>query len=516
VIDETTSQRNKRIAKNTLLLYVRLLITMGVSLYTVRIVLNTLGVEDYGLYNVVGAVVALLSFLPGGMASATQRFFSHALGQNDQDKLNRVFGVNTLIYLGIGAVALVVLKTGGAWFVESHLQVPEDRYDVVVSLFSVVAITFVVTVLKSPFMAIIIAHEDIKLYAYLAIIDSLLKLGAVTLLLHLPGEKILLYGLLLLGVAVIDALVHFLICFGRYDECRISNIRWDASLAKEVVGFTGWTLFGQLTTVARGAGVTILLNQYFSPAIIAARAIAMNIAGQANMLSTQFNTSLYPPIIKAYAAEKKEDMYGLVINGSKGTFYLMWIIALPVYLEMEAILTLWLKTPPDYTVVFARLTLIEALILAVSLPLTTAARAPGKMAAYESILGGMQLSILIASWILLKAEFGPQSVFYAAIVVNAMMFLVRLTIVSRLTGLPPLQFLLGTMPRLIKVVLVSAISSTMVAHYLARGNAPLAVSLIAAISLAVAAIYYLGLPEASRRQVTSFINRKIQTLIKTR
>lgn len=508
MFDETPAQRNKRIAKNTLLLYVRLLITMAVSLYTVRVVLNTLGVEDYGLYNVVGGVVALLSFLPSGMASATQRFFSHALGQQDQDKLNRVFGVNTLIYLGIGAVALVVLKTGGMWFVENHLRVPQDRYDAVVSLFSIAAITFTVTVLKAPFMAIIVAHEDIKLYAYLAIIDSLLKLGAVALLLHLPGEKILVYGLLLLGVSVIDALLYLLICFHRYRECHISNIRWDTRLAKEVVGFTGWTLFGQLTTVARGAGVTVLLNQYFSPVVIAARAIAQTIAGQSNMLAAQFNTSLYPPIIKAYAAEKKEDMYGLVINGSKGTFYLMWILALPIYLEMEAILTLWLKAPPDYTVTFARLTLIEALILAISLPLTTAARAPGKMAAYESILGTLQFSILLASWAFLAAGYGPKSVFYIAIAINVIMFFVRLEIVSRLTALPVRAYLRGTMPPVLSVVVFSGALSTVLTSRLPEGVLFLGASITLVMLINLVGIYYLGLPRTIRDSIMRFASRR--------
>ena len=512
MINETSSQRNKRIAKNTLLLYVRLLITMGVSLYAVRIVLNTLGVEDYGLYNVVGGVVALLSFLPGGMASATQRFFSHALGQQDQDKLNRVFGVNALIYLGIGAVALVVLKTGGLWFVENHLRVPEDRYDVIISLFSIVVVTFVVTVLKSPFMAIIIAHEDIKIYAYLAIVDALLKLGAVFLLMHLPGDKILVYGMLLLGVSVIETLIYLFICFRKYAECRIHNIGWDSSLAREVVGFTGWTFFGQLTTVARGAAVTVLLNQYFSPVVIAARVIAMNIAGQSNMLATQFNTSLYPPIIKAYAAERREEMYALVINGSKATFFLMWILALPIYLEMEAILALWLSTAPDYTVEFARLTLIEALIFAVSLPLTTAARAPGKMAVYESILGTLQFSILLASWILLKAGFGPQSVFYTAILVNLIMFVVRLEIVSRLTGLPVIRFMRGTMPAVMRVVVVSTALSAIVANNLPNGIGSLAVSLVAVVSITAAAIYFLGLPEALRQQLVGFAKRKAKAV----
>lgn len=510
--NETVSHRNKRIAKNTMLLYFRMLITIGVSLYTVRIVLNTLGVEDYGLFNVIGGVVALLSFLPGAMASATQRFFSHALGQHDQGKLNRVFGVNTLIYLGIGALALVLLTTGGFWFVENHLQVPENRYHAVVSLFYIAVITFVVTILKSPFMAIIIAHEDMKIYAYMAIVDALLKLGAVFLLVQLPGDKILVYGILLLIVTAIDTLVFLAICFRKYPECRIRHIRWDASLAKEIMGFTGWTLFGQLTSVVRGAAITVLLNQYFSPVVVAARAIAMNIANQANMLAGQFNTSLYPPIIKAYAADRREEMYSLVNNGCKATFFLMWILALPLCLEMEAILTVWLKEPPAYAVEFSRLTLVEGLIFAVSLPITTAARAPGRMAAYESILGSLQCGIFVASWLMLNAGHGPQSVFWVAILVNLIMFVVRLLIVSRLTGLPVGGYLQRA---LVPVLGVTAVSLSLAAPiaYLRPGSVWfLPLSLGGILVVTMVSIYYLGLTRDLRQRLVVYFRSKISLI----
>jgi O-antigen/teichoic acid export membrane protein len=509
MVVETTSQRNKRIAKNTLLLYVRMLVTLGISLYTVRVVLNTLGVEDYGLYNVVGGVVALLSFLPGSMASATQRFFSHAIGQQDQEKLNRIFGVNVLIYCGIGVIALIAFNTIGVWFVENKLQVPEGRLDALVSLFYLAVVTFVLTILKSPLMAIIIAYEDMKIYAYMAIVNAFLKLGVVFLLVYLQGEKIIIYGFLLLLVAIIDTSIYLSICLKKYAECRIQHIRWDSGLASEIVGFTGWTIFGQLTTVARGAALTILLNQYFSAVVVAARAIALNIASQSNMLAIQFNTSLYPPIIKAYAADEKEEMFGLVINGSKATFFLMWILALPIFIEMESILDLWLKNPPVYAVGFARLSLVEGLIFAISLPLTTAARAPGKMAAYESILGTFQFSILAVSWALLTLDFGPQTIFYVAIVVNLMMFFVRLKIVGGLTGLPVTGYLKETLPSVFRVIFVSAVLSLLIDFIFPKGLVFLAISIILTVTVTAISIFYLGLPLVLREKLLSFITKKI-------
>lgn len=507
---ETTSQRNKRIAKNTFLLYIRMLISMGVSLYTVRIVLNTLGVEDYGLYNVVGGVVALLSFLPGSMASATQRFFSHALGEQDQEKLNKIFGVNSFIYLGIGALAFIILNTVGVWFIENQLEVPEGRLDALVSLFYIAVITFVISIIKSPMMAIIIAHEDMKIYAYMAILEALLKLGVVFLLMYLPGDKIIIYGALLMGVSIIDTTVYLIICFKKYTECRFKHIRWDYSLAKQIMGFTGWTLFGQLTTVARGAALTILLNQYFTPVVVAARAIAVNIAGQSNLLAVQFNTSLYSPIVKSYAANKRKEMYDLVIIGSKATFFLMWILALPIFIEMKSILAIWLKNTPEHTVEFARLTLIEGLIFAISLPLTTAARAPGKMAAYETILGILQFSILALSWLLLMSGSGPKTVFYVAIMINFVMFFARLKIVSRLTGLPIVLYLAQTVFPVFKVILISSVFSAVFSCILPIGIVFFIISLGGIFIISVLTIYYLGLPLIIREKIKSFVSLKVK------
>ncbi len=505
----TDLNRNKRIAKNTLLLYVRTLVSVIVSLYTVRIVIKTLGVEDYGLYNVVGGIIAMLAFLPGSMASATQRYFSHALGQNDRSMLQRVFGVNTLIYLFLGAVALLAMSTLGQWFVAHHLNVPDGRADVVNTIFLLAVAAFVVSILQSPFMSIIVAHEDMIIYAYMAILDALLKLGVVFLIVWLSGEKIVTYSGLLLLVTVVQTAIYVGICFRRYEECRIRYIRWDGALAREIAGFTWWTIFGQLTTVARTAAVTILLNQYFTPVVIAARAIATNIANQSNMLATQFNTSLYPPIIKAYAADKREEMYQLVINGSKITFFLMWILALPLYVEMEEILRIWLGTVPEYTVSFARLSLIEGLIFAVSLPLTTAARAPGKMATYELVLGTLQFGILFASWFILHQGGEPVTVFLTAIAVNLVMFFVRLVIVGRLTGLAVLAFLKGTIPSLMAVISASLAFSALLVMYLPRDKVGFMLSISLTFLVNVILICIFGISKSDKKSFVQFAGRKL-------
>jgi len=510
---EHVDTRNKRIAINTLMLYFRMLLTMGVSLYTVRVVLNTLGVEDYGIYNVVGGVVALLAFLPSAMASASQRFFSHALGQADSGRLNQVFGVNVLIYAGMSMVAILALETVGLWFVSGHLAVPDERHRAAVQLYHLAIVTFTLGIFKASFMAIIIAHEDMKIYAYVAISEALLKLGSVLALVVLPGDKIVIYGALILAVAFVNTATYIIICSRRYSECRLRNVRWEGGLAREIVGFTGWTLFGQLTTVARTQAITVLLNQFFNPTVVAARAIAMTVATQSTMLAQNFNLGLYPPIIKAYAADQKDEMLSLIFSGSKITFFLMWLVALPMLLEMEAILNLWLKEPPPYATLFARLALIEVLINSVSNPLMTAARAPGRMGLYEGTLGTLQIGIFAASWMALRAGGGPSSVFFVAIAINVLMLFVRLLIVRHLIGISVLTFLRRVIAPVMMVGVLSAGVCLVFQSFLLGGLLYSAAVILGGSAFNAVVIYFLGLDRAWREKIHSVVRARFGRIL---
>ena len=504
------SDRHKRIAKNTLLLYFRLILATAVSLYTIRVVLNVLGVQDYGINNVVAGVVALSAFLPGTMASATQRFFSFALGANDDQKIRKIFSVNCALYLAIALIALVALETIGLWFVTKHLHVPPGRYDAALLLYHVATLTFIVGLFTSPFNAIIIAHEDMHLYAYVSIFDALLKLLSVYLLAHLPGDKLEVYGLLLLVIALINAATYVAICMWRYKRYQLlRRFEWDPVLLREIMGFTGWTLFGQLTTVIRTHAVTVLLNQLFNPAVVAARAVAISVANQTNLFSHNFNVSLYSPIIKSYAAHNKDEMFSLVFNGSKLTFFLMWIFALPLFVEMEAVLRLWLVNPPVEATLFTRLALLDALIFSISMPLTTAARAPGKMRSYELTLGIMQLAIFPASWAALKASGDPSSVFVVAMVVSVLMFFVRLVIVHRLTGLPLSGFGRKVIVPVLCVVALSAAAAFGVKWLLPNGLVYSAASVVLNGILTGACIYFVGLDKHWRQKIQSMVMNKM-------
>jgi O-antigen/teichoic acid export membrane protein len=256
---------NKRIIKNTIMLYFREILLLLVTLYTIRVVLNALGVVDYGIYSVIGGIVSLFSFLSGTMSSATQRFFSYSLGRNDFIKLKHIFSVNLLIYLGIAAIILILSETLGLWFVKGSLKIPAERYEAALFIYQFSVFSFIVNIAYIPFIGMIIAHEDMHIYAYISIVESVLKLCVAFLLILIPQSKLELYSVLIFIVSLINASIYIGICFVKYEECQFRKLYWDKCIFKEIIGFTGWTLFGQLTTVFRNQAVTILLNQVFNP-----------------------------------------------------------------------------------------------------------------------------------------------------------------------------------------------------------------------------------------------------------
>ncbi|WP_202803561.1 lipopolysaccharide biosynthesis protein [Gayadomonas joobiniege] len=499
---------SKKILKNTMMLYFRQILLLFVSLYTVRVVLDTLGVEDYGVYSVIAGIVTLCTFLNTGMASATQRFFAFALGKHDFERLKTVFCVNVFIYCLVAIVTIALLESLGMWFINHHLNIPRERVDSAIMLFHCSVITFVFTVFTAPLIAVITAHEDMHYFAFISIIEGLLRLFAVILLTYLPGDKLVVYGILLLIVTIIIFIVYGAVCFQKYPECQLKKIYWDKALLKEIFSFTGWSLYGQLTTVFRFQAVTILINQFFNPSVAAARAIALTISSKVNIFSSNFNTSLYPPIVKNYASGNQKELDSLIFNGSKITFFLMWIFVLPLIIEMEYILNLWLTTMPEQAVVFTQLALVESLIFSISLPISSAARAYGKMKKYELTLGFMQISIFFIAYLILDLGYPAYSVFIVAILVNIAMFVARLFIVSKQIGLSKLAFLKNTFNPMILLVIVSATPSWFISSQTPNGFLFTTINVAICMILSTVAMYFIGLDATWRHKIRQFLGDK--------
>jgi O-antigen/teichoic acid export membrane protein len=312
------------------------------------------------------------------------------------------------------------------------------------------------------------------------------------------------------------AMAHLIICNNKYKECQFRKIYWDSSLVSSIFSFTGWTLFGQVSTVARMQAVTILLNQFFNPTVVAARTIAITVATQVNLFANNFNTGLYPSIIKSYASNKNDELYSLLYSGSKLSFFLLWVFALPLYIEMDFVLTLWLGELPQQVVLFVKLALIESLILSVSLPIGTAARAPGRMKEYEVILGSMQLAILPISYLTLYLGYAAYSVFVVAIIMNVVMFFVRLKIVSKLIGLPKSTFLQKVCLPLLLMVTISSLLSFFVKSLLPFGMIYSFLSVFSTVLICCVCAYYLCLDIEWRIKVKSYLLAKLKSFGVTR
>ncbi len=494
------------------MLYSRQLLILFVSLYTVRIVLDELGVEDYGIYGAVGGLVALSAFLPGSLAQATQRFFSYALGEQNDKRLKKIFSVNLIIYASVALIAYVILQTLGTWFVNTQLSVPKGRFESVQVLYFYTSLAFLVSVVVSPFMAIIMAHEDMKLYAYVSIFEAFMKLGIVFLLQYIAWDRLELYGFLVFVVEGVNAAIYISVCLYRYDECQFRKIYWDFLLFREIIGFTGWTVFGQVSNIARTHAITVLLNQSFSPAVVAARALSVQVARRVSVFSGNFNASLYPPIVKSYAADEKQEMYGLITGGSKVTFFLLWVFALPMMIEMKSILDIWLVIVPSDAVLFSQLTLVEALILSVSMPLTAAARAPGKMKAYELTLGSIQIGIFFTSWAIIVEGAPVYSVFIVAIMANILMFGVRLYLVNRLTGFPISVFLKFSAFPVLAIVFITALPIYVLKQFLPEGFFWSGLVILSSFVLSTIAMYFIGLDKEWRLNVMKLVRSRFQML----
>ena len=433
-MDETSfkqsSQNNRRIAKNTLMLYFRMILSMLVTLYTSRVVLNVLGVEDFGIYNVVGGVVTMFGFFNGAMASATQRFLSYEIGRNNFGQLKKTFNVAQIIHVCIGLLIFILAETIGLWFVNNYLNIPTGRMEAARWIYHFAVLSFLVSIIQVPYNAVIIARERMDVYAYVSILEVSLKLLIVFMLKWIVFDKLKLYGILIFVVTCIIASIYRIYCRKNFNETAFEIVK-EKSLYRTLVSYSGWNLFGNIAAVAKGQGITIILNIFFGTIVNAAQGVSNQVNGAVQSFVFNFQTAVNPQIIKSYAADNKEYMTNLIIQSAKFSFYLLFILALPIILEIDIILRLWLKTIPEYTALFTVLILINALIESMSGSLMTAVQATGKIRAYQLVVGTLLILILPVSYLFFKLDYPPDSTFVVCIFISIIALIVRLYFIRR-------------------------------------------------------------------------------------
>lgn len=429
-----TSINNSRIAKNTIFLYFRMILLMAVSLYTSRVVLSTLGIDDYGIYNVVGGFIGMLAFLNGAMGGCTQRFITIALGKGNEDDLKKVFSTCVITHGMIALFVFVLAETIGLWFVLEKLVIPEGRMTAAMVVYQCSIVSSMVMIMSFPYNADIIAHEKMSAFAYISIFEAFANLGIVFVLSIGKIDKLILYAILLMIVKVLVISIYRIYCKRHFAE---SAFRWffEKHLLKEMLSFTGWNLWGGLAGTLMGQGVNILLNLFFGPAVNAARGVAIQVQNAIQLFATNFQTALNPQIMKTYAAGELSDMHRLLFRSVKFTFMLLLCLILPVTMEIDYILKLWLKEVPEYTNVFVRIMLGISMVDAISNPFMTASAATGRVKVYQSIVGGVLLSIVPIAYITLKLGGAPYMVFTVHLCVALVAFVVRLFIIRNMINL---------------------------------------------------------------------------------
>lgn len=398
-----TQSNNKRIAKNTVFLYFRMVLTMFIGLFSVRIVLNALGEEDYGIYNVVGGVVTMLAFLNNSLSSATQRFLSFELGKKNKKELHTIFCNSMTLYIWVCVILLVLAETLGLWFVNNKLIIPDERMIAANWIYQFSIISFLCTILSSPFNAAIIAHEKMGIYAYVSIAESLLKLALIYSILVLDGDKLSIYGFFMMLVSIFVFVFYMVYCLMKFEETKYRYI-YDKDKIKEIGNFVSWGVWGALSNIFKSQGVNILLNMSFGPMVNASRGIAYQVEGAINTLVQNFYTAMRPQLIKSYAANETEEMFKLLNVSTRLGYYMMFLVSLIFLYKTPLIFSVWLGKIPQCSIAFTRLVLISQLFIVLANPLMTAIHATGKVAKYQFWSGCIFMLVLPFSYFILKLD----------------------------------------------------------------------------------------------------------------
>lgn len=501
---------NKRIAKNTALLYVRMLFSMVVGLFTSRVILASLGVVDYGINNVVGGVVAMFGFLNAAMTTSTQRYLTYELGRGDTERLGLTFMTSMYIHILIAVAVVVLAETVGLWFLKNKIVIPDGREVVAMYCYQFAILSTVISILSYPFNAAIVSHERMSAFAYISILDVILKLAIAYILYTVNSDKLIVYSILLFSVQILLTLIYVIYCRKHFEETHFRRL-WDTKLLKEMGSFAGWNMWGNIAWILFTQGINILLNIFFGPVVNAARGVAVQAQGTIMQFSGNFQTAINPQITKTYSQNDLTNMHRLIFRSSKFTFFLLLCLSLPVILEADVILSVWLKEVPEYTAIFLRLMLCIAIIDAVANPLMVSAAATGKVKVYQSVVGGILLAIVPISYIVLKLGGNPYSVFIVHLCICIIAFIVRLYIVKPLIKITIPDYIANVIARC-ALVAIPAIGLSILFKVLLPQSV-LYAALVCCLSAATVAVfaYYVGLTEHEREviggKVTEVINR---------
>lgn len=504
----TSSEKTKRIAKNTLLLYIRTFFTMSISLYTSRVILEALGMDDYGVYNVVGGIVGLLGIMSAPLINAVTRFLTYYMGLEDISNLNKVFSTSVIIQIALSCAVVFICETIGLWFLNHQLNIPSGSLNAANWVFQMSIISSVFGLVIIPYNAAIVAHEKMGIYAYFSIIEVVIKLIFVIVLTNIPSCRLVFYAFFLLCLSITMQLINFIYCKRHFLEC---SIKWelDKTIFKEISAFAGWNFFGNAANVMNSQGINILLNLFFGVVVNAARAIVSQVENAIKQFVSNFLIAINPQITKSFAQRDYEFIKKLACTSSKFSFYLFMLFGLPVWLESDIILKLWLNTVPEYTGIFLRLSMVVTAIILIGDSSYTIMMATGKIRNYQIIAVCLGIIVLPLSWLCYK--FGlPAYTCYILLIINyILVIVVRLYLLQLYIKSFLYWFLVNCVIPISKVLALTMLLTLFVTNYFHASLGRVFITVACTTSFGITTIYFFGMSIVERSKLRTIISSKI-------
>ncbi len=507
-----TSDNNKRITKNTLFLYCRMFITLIVGLYTSRITLQALGINDYGIHSVVGGIVALLTYINNLLSNGTSRFLTLALGENNIDKLKKTFSACTTMHIIVAIITLIIGETIGLWFVNNELNIESSRIYAANWVYQLSLITCILSIMQVPFSASVISHEKMSIFAYFSIFEAAMKLLSACLLLYIATDKLILLSSFHFIVSVFTILFYRVYCIKNFEECTL-KLGFDKKLYKEIATYTGWNSLGTFAFTTNSQGVNVLLNIFFGTAVNAARGITNSISNIITQFINGFQTAVRPQIIKYYAQNEIEEMNNLIKNDSKYSSYLVLIIGIPLFFETEYLIYLWLGQIPTYVTTFIRLTIIQLLIQSIDFPIGAGIHAYGKMKLPNLTSSIAYLSILPISYIALKNGSTPEMTYLITILVYPIALIFDLWILNKYSSFNIKTFVYDVIIKTILIIVITSFSLYILHLFIPYGFIRMIITFLISSILSILLIFYIGINKKMQRKIREYGFDKIRQIL---
>ena len=498
---------NKRIAKNTLFLYMRTIFVMVVSLFTSRVILNSLGIDDFGLYNVVGGIVSLFSVISSSLSMSISRFTTFALGQKNNSKLEQIFCTSVNILLLFSLFVVIIAEIVGGWFLNNTLNIPEERVVAANWVFQFTIISFVFNLLSVPYNALIIAHEKMSAFAYISILEVSLKLGIAYLIYVSPFDKLIVYGALLALVSFFVRITYMVYCKMKFKEAHYKII-FEKGLIKQMTSFAGWSFMSNIVWVMNTQGINFLINIFFGVAANAARGVSNQVEGAIKKFVTDFTTAINPQITKYYAIGELDSMYELMCRGSKITYFLLMLFALPIMFETPMVLKIWLNVVPDYTVVFFRLSIIGTMIDLLGNSKFIAFQATGKMKKYVLMETILACFIFPLTWLAFKLGASAEFSYIIFIFFYFLVFIARLLLSKKQYGLPCTMFLNKVVLKIVPTTLIAILPSIICLHLMSANLYRFFLDVTICLISSIISVYFVGLSKEERYSLIKNIKNK--------